>query len=56
MLPVTPELITSKNLLGEDIRRYVIGIGTAGETPMPKNSAFSRPWAKACGRPTASWS
>lgn len=32
VLPVTPELITAKNLLGEDIRRYVIGIGTAGDT------------------------
>ncbi len=32
VLAVTPELITAKNLLGEDIRRYVIGIGTAGET------------------------
>jgi regulator of sigma E protease len=28
----TPELTTTKNLLGEDVRRYVIGIGTAGET------------------------
>jgi regulator of sigma E protease len=32
VLAVTPELITTKNLLGEDIRRYVIGIGTAGDT------------------------
>jgi regulator of sigma E protease len=32
VLTVTPELITTKNLLGEDIRRYVIGIGTAGDT------------------------
>jgi regulator of sigma E protease len=32
VLAVTPELITAKNLLGEDIRRYVIGIGTAGDT------------------------
>jgi regulator of sigma E protease len=32
VLAVTPELISTKNLLGEDIRRYVIGIGTAGET------------------------
>jgi regulator of sigma E protease len=32
MLPVTPELITAKNLLGEDIRRFVIGIGTSGDT------------------------
>ena len=31
-LRVTPEPIITKNLLGEDIRRYVIGIGTAGET------------------------
>jgi regulator of sigma E protease len=32
VLQATPELIRSKNLLGEDIKRYVIGIGTAGET------------------------
>jgi len=32
VLTVTPEMITTKNLLGENIRRYVIGIGTAGET------------------------
>jgi len=32
VLSVRPELITTKNLLGENIRRYVIGIGTAGET------------------------
>jgi regulator of sigma E protease len=32
VLSVTPEMIASKNLLGENIRRYVIGIGTAGET------------------------
>lgn len=32
VLAVTPELTTAKNLLGEDIRRYIIGIGTAGET------------------------
>jgi regulator of sigma E protease len=32
VLRVAPELTTTKNLLGEDIRRYVIGIGTAGET------------------------
>jgi regulator of sigma E protease len=32
VLRATPELIKSKNLLGEDIKRYVIGIGTAGET------------------------
>ncbi|MCU0591149.1 MAG: RIP metalloprotease RseP [Desulfobacterales bacterium] len=37
-LPVTPELIAAKNLLGEDIRRYVIGIGTAGETYSKKLS------------------
>lgn len=32
ILRVTPELTTAKNLLGEDIKRYVIGIGTAAET------------------------
>jgi regulator of sigma E protease len=32
VLRATPELVKSKNLLGEDIKRYVIGIGTAGET------------------------
>ena len=32
VLPVTPEMITAKNLLGENIRRFVIGIGTAGDT------------------------
>jgi regulator of sigma E protease len=31
-LRAVPELTTTKNLLGEDIRRYVVGIGTAGET------------------------
>jgi regulator of sigma E protease len=31
-LTATPELTTLKNLLGEEIRRYVIGVGTAGET------------------------
>jgi regulator of sigma E protease len=31
-LGAVPELTTGKNLLGEDIQRYVIGIGTAGET------------------------
>jgi regulator of sigma E protease len=40
LLSVTPELITTKNLLGEDIRRYVIGIGTAGETYSKKLSLF----------------
>lgn len=39
VLAVTPELITAKNLLGEDIRRYVIGIGTAGDT-YPKRLSF----------------
>jgi regulator of sigma E protease len=32
VLTVTPELVRTKNLLGEEIKRYVIGIGTAGET------------------------
>jgi regulator of sigma E protease len=32
VLRATPEVITSKNILGEDFKRYVIGIGTAGET------------------------
>jgi regulator of sigma E protease len=41
VLPVTPELITSKNLLGEDIKRYVIGIGTAGETYSKKLGFFA---------------
>lgn len=31
-LRVVPGLTTTKNLLGEEIKRYVIGIGTAGET------------------------
>jgi regulator of sigma E protease len=31
-LQAAPELITTKNLLGEAVRRYAIGIGTAGET------------------------
>ncbi len=31
-LRVVPVLTTTKNLLGEEIKRYVIGIGTAGET------------------------
>jgi len=35
-----PELITSKNLLGENIKRYVIGIGTAGETYSRKLGFF----------------
>jgi len=30
-LRATAELVTTKNLLGEDIRRYVIGISSAGE-------------------------
>jgi regulator of sigma E protease len=40
-LPVTPELITSKNLLGEEIKRYVIGIGPAGETDSKKLGFFA---------------
>lgn len=32
VLTVSPELVRTRNLLGEDIKRYVIGIGTAGET------------------------
>jgi len=32
VLTVTPELVRTKNIIGEEIRRYVIGIGTAGET------------------------
>jgi regulator of sigma E protease len=39
-LRVTPEPIIAKNLLGEDIRRYVIGIGTAGETYSKKLSLW----------------
>ena len=31
-LEAVPELTQTKNLLGEDVERYVIGIGTAGET------------------------
>ena len=40
ILRATPELITSKNLLGEEIKRYVIGIGTAGETTSRKLGFF----------------
>ena len=40
VLTVTPEMITSKNLLGENIQRYVIGIGTAGETDSKELSLF----------------
>jgi regulator of sigma E protease len=40
VLSVTPEMITTKNLLGENIRRYVIGIGTAGETDSKELSLF----------------
>jgi regulator of sigma E protease len=40
VLRATPELITSKNLLGEEIKRYVIGIGTAGETTSRKLGFF----------------
>jgi regulator of sigma E protease len=40
VLRATPGLITSKNLLGEDIKRYVIGIGTAGETYSKKLGFF----------------
>jgi regulator of sigma E protease len=29
---VTPELVATQNLLGEDIQRYMIGIGFSGET------------------------
>jgi regulator of sigma E protease len=32
VLTVSPELVRTRNLLGEEIKRYVIGIGTAGET------------------------
>ena len=35
-LEVVPELTTTKNLLGEDTQRYVIGIGTAGDTVTKK--------------------
>jgi regulator of sigma E protease len=41
VLRVAPEMITSKNLLGEDIKRYVIGIGTAGETYSQKLGFFA---------------
>jgi regulator of sigma E protease len=40
VLQATPELVKSKNLLGEDIKRYVIGIGTAGETTSQKLNFF----------------
>ncbi|MGE5255054.1 MAG: RIP metalloprotease RseP [Hyphomicrobiales bacterium] len=40
VLQATPELVKSKNLLGEDIKRYVIGIGTAGETISRKLNFF----------------
>jgi regulator of sigma E protease len=40
VLRAIPELITSKNLLGENIKRYVIGIGTAGETYSRKLGFF----------------
>jgi regulator of sigma E protease len=40
VLRATPELVKSKNLLGEDIKRYVIGIGTAGETKSMKLNLF----------------
>lgn len=32
VLKVAPELARTRNLLGEEIKRYVIGIGTAGDT------------------------
>ncbi len=31
-LTVTPEIQTTKNLFGEDVERYVIGIGASGDT------------------------
>jgi len=40
VLRATPESIKSKNILGEDIKRYVIGIGTAGETLSKKLTFF----------------
>jgi regulator of sigma E protease len=40
VLTVTPEMISSKNLLGENIQRYVIGIGTAGETDSKELTLF----------------
>jgi regulator of sigma E protease len=40
VLRATPELIRSKNLLGEDIKRYVIGIGTAGQTLSKRLNLF----------------
>jgi regulator of sigma E protease len=40
VLRATPELVKSKNLLGEDIKRYVIGIGTAGETLSKRLDVF----------------
>jgi len=39
-LHATPELITTKNLLGEDIKRYVIGISSAGEVYSKKLNLF----------------
>jgi regulator of sigma E protease len=40
VLRVTPERVKSKNLLGEDVKRYVIGIGTAGETQSKKLNLY----------------
>jgi regulator of sigma E protease len=40
MLRVAPERISTKNLLGEDIQRFVIGIGAAGQTDTRKLNPF----------------
>ena len=40
VLRAIPESSKSKNIMGEDIKRYVIGIGTAGETLSKKLTFF----------------
>ena len=39
-LQAIPEFVTTKNLLGEDIKRYVIGISSAGEVYSKKLNLF----------------